>query len=101
MPQCMTYIPKPLKLAFSGRTVQIFEYDKNYNPKYVDDYVAICCRFIPSQLAFYTPAGNKVKLWSALTGDIKKIFSDLTAGEITVFNLDRHEKRMIIGDSLG
>jgi len=40
-PQCFCYIPKPLKLAFSGRTVAIYEYDKNYNPKYVDDYVAI------------------------------------------------------------
>ncbi|KRX07968.1 WD40-repeat-containing domain [Pseudocohnilembus persalinus] len=101
LPQYFTYIPKPLKLAFVGRTLQMFEYDKNYNPKFVDDYVAICCKFIPSQLAFYTPAGNKIKIWSALTGDIKKIFSDMTKGEITVFELDRHQKRMIIGDSLG
>lgn len=36
-----------------------------------------------------------------MTGDIKKIFSDLTVGEITCFALDRHEKRMIIGDSQG
>jgi hypothetical protein len=43
-----TYIPKPLKLAFSGRSVLIYEYDKNYNPNYVDDQVAICSSFIPS-----------------------------------------------------
>jgi hypothetical protein len=82
-------------LAFCGRTVSLYEYDKNYNPKYVDDNVAIICAFVPSQLAFYTPAGKNVKLWNALTGDIKKIFSELTQGEITCFSLDRLKKRMI------
>ena len=42
----MCYIPKPLKLVFSGRTVYTYEYDKNYNPNSVDDYVAVCCKFI-------------------------------------------------------
>jgi len=40
-------------------------------------------------------------LWNALTGDIKKIFSDLTTGEITCFALDNLKKRMLIGDSKG
>ncbi|EGR33574.1 hypothetical protein IMG5_048910 [Ichthyophthirius multifiliis] len=100
-PQCLTYIPKPLKLAFCGRTISIYEYDKNYNPNSVDDFVAICCAFVPSQLSFYTPAGNKIKLWNALTGDVKKIFSDITNGEITCFALDNLKRRMLIGDSLG
>jgi hypothetical protein len=52
-------------------------------------------------LCFYTPAGNKIKLWNALTGDVKKIFSDITNGEITCFSLDNLKKRMLIGDSLG
>ena len=54
----------------------------------VDDYSAIACGFVPTQLAFYTPVGNKVKLWNSLNGDIKKIFSDLTKAEITCFSLD-------------
>lgn len=101
LPQSFCFIPKPLKLAFCGRSVSLYEYDKNYNPNFVDDYVAICCLFVPSQLAFFTPAGNKIKIWNALTGDIRKIFSDITQGEITVFKLDALKKRMIIGDSLG
>lgn len=79
----------------------MFEYDKNYNPNSVDDFVAICCKFIPSQLCFFTPAGNKIKVWNALTGDIKRIYSDISTGEITAFELDNLKKRMIIGDSLG
>ena len=94
-PQTFCFIPKPLKLCFAGRTVEIYEYDKNYNPLYVDDFVAIKCYFVPSQLSFFTPAGKNVKLWNALTGDIKKIFSDLTPSEITCFALDKLKKRML------
>ena len=52
-------------------------------------------------MAFFTPAGNKIKIWNALTGDIKKIFSDVTAHEITAFALDKLQKRVILGDSGG
>jgi hypothetical protein len=27
----MTYIPKPLKIIVSGRSLCVYEYDKNYN----------------------------------------------------------------------
>ena len=100
-PQCISYIPKPLKLVVSGRSISLYEYDKNYNPNFVDDYVALCAKFVPSSLSFYTPHGNKVKIWNGLTGDIKKIYSDITKSEITAFILDYYSKRMIIGDSSG
>lgn len=100
-PQSFCYIPKPLKLVFAGRTVGAYEYDKNYNPNSVDDSVAICCQYIENQMAFFTPAGNKIKIWNALTGDIKRIYSDITTTEITAFAMDSLDKRMIIGDSAG
>jgi len=99
--QCLTYIPKPLSLAVCGKSVQLFEYDKNYNPVFADDNVSVSCAYIPSQLSFYTPAGSKIKLWNALTGQIAKIFTNLSEGEITVFTLDNLKKRILIGDSLG
>lgn len=37
---------------------------------------------------FVVPLVNKVKIWNALTGDIKKIYSDLTENEITAFEID-------------
>lgn len=100
-PQSLTYIPRPLKLVVSGRSISLYEYDKNYNPNFVDDYVALCAKFVPSSLSFFTPHGNKVKIWNGLTGDIKKIYSDITKSEITAFILDFYCKRMIIGDSSG
>lgn len=61
-----------------GRTISIYEYDKNYNPHSVDDFPAICCKYDPFSFCFLTPHGNKLKVWNALTGDIKKIYSDIT-----------------------
>ncbi|CAD8133059.1 unnamed protein product [Paramecium octaurelia] len=100
-PSSLCYIPKPLKLIFGGRSIYSYEYDKNYNPNSVDDYVAVCCKFIENQMAFFTPAGTKIKIWNALTGDVKKIYSDITTTEITAFKLDNLDKRFIIGDSSG
>jgi len=100
-PQSISYIPRPLKLVISGRTISLYEYDKNYNPNFVDDYVALCAKFVPSSLSFFTPHGNKIKIWNGLTGDIKKIYSEITKAEITAFILDYYCKRMIIGDSSG
>ncbi|CAD8044697.1 unnamed protein product [Paramecium primaurelia] len=100
-PSSLCYIPKPLRLIFGGRSIYSYEYDKNYNPNSVDDYVAVCCKFIENQMAFFTPAGTKIKIWNALTGDVKKIYSDITTTEITAFKLDNLDKRFIIGDSSG
>jgi len=52
-------------------------------------------------MAFFTPAGTKIKIWNALTGDVKKIYSDITTSEITAFKLDSLNKRFLIGDSIG
>jgi hypothetical protein len=50
---------------------------------------------------FLTPSGKKVKVWSALNGNVNKIFLDISASDITCFTLDTLKKRMIIGTSKG
>jgi hypothetical protein len=52
-------------------------------------------------LSFITAAGNRVKIWSALNGDIDKIYIDITSYEITALALDSLKKRMILGDCAG
>lgn len=84
-----------------GRSVSVFEYDKNYNPVCVDDVPALSCQYLKSNLRFYTPCGNKIKVWSALTGEIDYVFMDVTEAEITTFCVDRKQKCMAIGDVLG
>jgi hypothetical protein len=63
-------IDNPLKLIFAGRTLSIYEYDKNYNPESADEHTVICCRYVKNLLSFFTPAGSKIKVWSALNGDV-------------------------------
>ena len=48
-------------------------------------------------MSFYTPTGKRVKVWNALTGDINKIYSNMAKTDITAFELDYLQKRMIIG----
>ncbi len=61
----------------AGRTLSVYEYDKNFNPHSADEYVATCAKFVKTSLSILTPVGNKVKVWNALTGDLKKIYSDI------------------------
>jgi len=56
----MSYIQKPLKIIVSGRSLCVYEYDKNYNAKQVDNYPALCAKFDPNTLTVVTPHGNKV-----------------------------------------
>ena len=71
-------INKPLKLVFTGRSIYIYEYDKNYHPHTADENTAICCKYIKEKLSFFTPMGNKIKVWSALNGDVERIYMDIT-----------------------
>jgi hypothetical protein len=52
-------------------------------------------------MCLYTPVGAKIKVWSLLTGEVDKIFTDITKGEITAFCLNLKESDAFIGDSLG
>lgn len=98
---CLEVVPKPLKLVVSGRTIVQFEYDKNYVPAAVDDFMAICCKSVPSLLSLYTPCGPKIKMWSMLTGEVDRVFTDLTKGEVTAFCLNRKQTEAVVGDSTG
>jgi hypothetical protein len=90
-----------LRLVFGGKSVWFYDYDKNYNPSTADENTVIACRYVKNTLCFFTPAGNKVKVWSALNGDIEKIYMEITSFEITAFDFDFLRKRMIIGDTKG
>jgi len=56
---------------------------------------------VKETLSFFTPSGNKIKVWSALNGDVEKVYMDITAFEISAFDFDSLRKRMVIGDTRG
>lgn len=94
-------IPFPNKIVLYGKNIYVFGYDKNNSLTSADENVSLCARFVAGSLSLMTPVGNKVKLWNLLTGEVKKIFSDLTKTDITSLVLDAKGKRFVMGDSEG
>ena len=95
----MAIIPKPLRIAVCGRTILLFEYDKYYVPSAVDDCMAICCKSL--QMSLFTPVGNKLKVWSLLTGEVDKVYGGITKGDITAFTFNQKRHAMVLGDTTG
>lgn len=100
-PQGICMIEKPLRLLIPGKNLYVLDYDKNSSLTSADENVCLCAKFIPSSLCLMTPVGNKIKVWNLLTGEIKKIFSNLTQLEISCVCLDYFDKRFIVGDTGG
>lgn len=100
-PQHLCILEKPLKLMIAGKNITFLEYDRHNNLTSADENISICAKFIPSNLTLLTPVGKKIKVWNLLTGEIKKIFTDLTESDISCVNLDSLSKRMIVGDVEG
>lgn len=99
--QGISIISNPLKVIMYGKNIYTYSYDKNNTMASADENVSLCARFVPGSLCLLTPVGNKVKLWNLLTGEIKKIFSDLSRTDISALVLDSKAKRFIMGDMDG
>jgi WD40 repeat protein len=97
-PNGICLLTKPLKLIVIGKNMSFLEYDRNNNLTSADENVSICAQFIPSNLTLLTPVGNKIKVWNLLTGEVKKIFSNLSKTDISTCNLDSRAKRFMMGD---
>jgi len=98
---CFSYTHKPnIRLYFCGFSIAAFNYNINYNPTYCDDKIALNCWIISKKHSVYTPTGNRVKIWSTLTGEVLKVFTEITRknSDITAFILDKLKKRVIVGD---
>lgn len=99
--QGICVVPNPLKVVIMGKNIYAYGYDKNNSLSSADENVSLCARFVAGSLSLLTPVGNKVKLWNLLTGEIKKIFSDLSKTDIASLVLDTKGKRFIMGDMDG
>ena len=94
-------ISSPLSVVFFGKEFCVFDYRVKNRKMNFEENMGQDCRFVGNYLIFVTPIQNKVKIWNALTGDVKKIYSNLTSSEITAFQIDELGKRFFIGDSNG
>ena len=98
-PQDMTIIPSRQRVCVVGRTLEMFDYDKAYNPNTCDDHPPVWCGYSPQRLQFYTAAGSHVKIWNGLTGRVDRLIEHTC--EITAVVLDRYLTSLVIGDVSG
>jgi WD40 repeat protein len=88
------------RLVFAGRTLSFYDYDRNNNPLLVDDSMPLSAMH-SSYHTFLTPTPQRVKVWSAFTGDLHSVIALHNESEITCAELDGWAKRVILGDSAG
>ena len=89
------------RIAAIGKNVLFYDYDKDYNPKLVDEHMPLCVELHPVTIEFVVPVGRSLKIWDALTGKLKKIYKELSKADITFFLFDDKKKRFLIGDADG
>ena len=81
-------IKNPLKIVFFGKKFVSFDYRVKEGNQRIEENIGQDCKYAPEMYVFVVPMMNKIKIWNALTGDIKKIYTNLTESEITAFEID-------------
>lgn len=100
-PNDFLLIQSPLQFFVYGKTITRYEYNVQEGKTQVSDSVGQMCHFIPQYHIFLVVVNNIVKVWNSLTGDIKKIYSNISHSDITAFNVDELGKRFILGNQEG
>ena len=97
----MIFLSKPKKILTYGNKIMIFETDTSNNPDLVDDTLVLGTYYNSNFYEFICVCLKKIKIFSALTGKITKIYENIMQGEIMTYDKDKSLKRIYIGDNYG
>ena len=97
----MIFLSKPKKILTYGNKIMIFETDTSNNPDLVDDTLVLGTYYNSNFYEFVCVCLKKIKIFSALTGKIIKIYENIMQGEIMTYDKDNSLKRIYIGDNYG
>jgi hypothetical protein len=61
--------------------------------------VGIC--FNPRHVGFATANSRNVKVWSAVTGNLQRVYQDITVDDITSLCIGHDDQQLVLGDRLG
>jgi len=95
------YLQKQQRLAFGGKKLIFYDYDRNHGPTLVDDQLPLCAFYSPYNKVILTPTNQRVKVWNALSGRLANIYGGTQHGEISYVDMDQLQKRIFVGDSTG
>ena len=97
----MIFLSKPKKILTYGNKLMMFETDTSNNPDLVDDTLVLGTYYNSNFYEFVCVCLKKIKIFSALTGKITKIYENIMQGEIMTYDKDNSLKRIYIGDNFG
>ena len=97
----MIFLSKPKKILTYGNKLMLFETDTSNNPDLVDDTLVLGTYYNSNFYEFICVCLKKIKIFSALTGKITKIYENIMQGEIMTYDKDKSLKRIYIGDNYG
>lgn len=95
------YLQKQQRLAFGGKKLIFYDYDRNHGPTLVDDQLPLSAFYSPYNKVILTPTNQRVKVWNALSGRLANIYGGTQQGEISYADMDQLQKRIFVGDTMG
>ena len=89
-------------IAYEENNLILFEKGKTLNPSLCDDNLIIGCDFNPYKNELITISTQRIKCWNIFNGKVNKIYENLMNGkEISMFELDKRNKKFYLGDNYG
>jgi WD40 repeat protein len=88
------------RLIVGGRRLVVWDRDTT-DPKLTCDHQITALAFCKRRLEIVTPARQNLRIWNALSGEIKGIYKEIISSNITALALDMLERRLVVGAEKG
>jgi len=98
---CFEVIPKYRKVVVGGKKMHFFESEKTVDVTVTDVVLITAALYNPIAMSFCSISERSLKIWSAVTGRVSKIYHDVSTSEITCMCLDSRCRKIIFGNAEG
>jgi len=98
---CFEVIPQFRKVVVGGKKMHFFESEKTVDSTVTDSQLITCAMYNDVTMSFMTVSEKTIKIWSAVTGRVSKIYHDVSSSEITTCVFDTRRRKVIFGNSDG
>jgi len=98
---CFEVIPAYRKVVVGGKKMHFFESEKTVDSTVTDSQLVTCALYNDVSMSFMTVSDRTIKIWSAVTGRVSKIYHDVSNSEITTCCFDTRRRKVVFGNSDG
>eukprot|EP00658_Telonema_sp_P-2_P068222 TRINITY_DN5716_c0_g1_i1.p1 TRINITY_DN5716_c0_g1~~TRINITY_DN5716_c0_g1_i1.p1 ORF type:complete len:900 (-),score=180.78 TRINITY_DN5716_c0_g1_i1:227-2926(-) len=98
---CFEVIPTYRKVVVGGKKMHFFESEKTVDVTVSDTCLITAAMYNPVSMNFITISDRSLKIWSAVTGRVSRIYHDVSSSEITCICFDSRYRKVILGNAEG